>query len=61
MNKVSKAVDLFDQKTILITGGTGSLGSKFVPMTLEKFSPKKLIIFSAEKIFIILEFYFLKT
>ena len=35
--------------TILITGGTGSFGSKFVPMTLDKFNPKKLIIFSRDE------------
>ena len=41
MSKIGNSVGVFDQKTILITGGTGSLGSKFIPMTLEKFNPKK--------------------
>lgn len=36
-------------KTILITGGTGSFGNAFVPMTLEKYSPKKLIIYSRDE------------
>lgn len=36
-------------KTILITGGTGSFGNTFVPMTLEKFSPKKIIIYSRDE------------
>lgn len=36
-------------KTILITGGTGSFGNTFVPMTLEKFNPKKIIIFSRDE------------
>ena len=36
-------------KTILITGGTGSFGNTFVPMTLEKYNPKKLIIFSRDE------------
>lgn len=36
-------------KTILITGGTGSFGHKFVPMTLEKYDPKKIIIFSRDE------------
>ena len=49
MSKMGKSVDVFDQKTILITGGTGSLGSKFIPMTLEKFSPKKIIVFSRDE------------
>ena len=33
---------MLDNKTILITGGTGSFGSKFVPMTLKKYSPQEL-------------------
>lgn len=36
-------------KTILITGGTGSFGNTFVPMTLEKFNPKKIIIYSRDE------------
>jgi UDP-N-acetylglucosamine 4,6-dehydratase/5-epimerase len=35
--------------TILITGGTGSFGNTFVPMTLQKFNPKKIIIFSRDE------------
>lgn len=35
--------------TILITGGTGSFGNTFVPMTLAKYNPKKLIIFSRDE------------
>ena len=34
---------------ILITGGTGSFGTALVPMTLEKYSPKKIIIFSRDE------------
>ena len=34
---------------ILITGGTGSFGHKFVEMTLERYNPKKLIIFSRDE------------
>jgi len=41
---------MFDNSTILITGGTGSFGNKFVEMTLQKFNPKKLIIFSRDEI-----------
>lgn len=36
-------------KTILITGGTGSFGNTFVPMTLAKYNPKKLIIYSRDE------------
>lgn len=35
--------------SILITGGTGSFGNTFVPMTLEKFSPKKIIVYSRDE------------
>jgi UDP-N-acetylglucosamine 4,6-dehydratase len=35
--------------TILITGGTGSFGNTFVPMTLAKFNPKKIIVFSRDE------------
>lgn len=35
--------------TILVTGGTGSFGHCFVPMTLARFNPKKLIIFSRDE------------
>jgi UDP-N-acetylglucosamine 4,6-dehydratase (inverting) len=33
----------------LITGGTGSFGNTFVPMTLARFNPKKLIIYSRDE------------
>ncbi len=35
--------------TILVTGGTGSFGHTFVPMTLAKYNPKKLIIYSRDE------------
>jgi UDP-N-acetylglucosamine 4,6-dehydratase len=34
---------------ILITGGTGSFGHTFLPMTLAKYNPRKLIIFSRDE------------
>ena len=40
---------MFENKTILITGGTGSFGSRFIKMTLEKYNPKKVIIFSRDE------------
>lgn len=40
---------MFANKTILITGGTGSFGHTFVPMTLEKHNPKKIIVFSRDE------------
>ena len=37
-------------KNILITGGTGSFGQKFVETCLLKFKPKKIIIFSRDEL-----------
>lgn len=37
------------EKTILVTGGTGSFGSRFVPMTLAQQEPKKLIVLSRDE------------
>ncbi len=40
---------MLDNSSILITGGTGSFGNAFVPMTLEKFKPKRIVIFSRDE------------
>jgi UDP-N-acetylglucosamine 4,6-dehydratase/5-epimerase len=34
---------------ILVTGGTGSFGNAFVPMTLAKYNPAKIIIYSRDE------------
>ncbi len=39
----------FDGSTILVTGGTGSFGNSFVPMTLAKTDVAKIIIFSRDE------------
>lgn len=36
-------------KRILVTGGTGSFGSRFVPMTLDNHNPEKIVIFSRDE------------
>src|ERR1700712_3587132 len=36
-------------KSILITGGTGSFGNTFVPMTLARFDPRRIIIYSRDE------------
>ncbi len=41
--------NIFNNKIILITGGTGSFGKKFVEMVLKSSKPKKLIIFSRDE------------
>jgi UDP-N-acetylglucosamine 4,6-dehydratase len=38
-----------DGKSVLVTGGTGSFGSRFVPMTLAKHNVKKLVILSRDE------------
>ena len=40
---------MFNDKTILVTGGTGSFGHRFVKMTLEKYNPAKIIIYSRDE------------
>ncbi len=37
------------KQNILITGGTGSFGKKFLEMTLKKYDPKKIVIFSRDE------------
>lgn len=40
---------MLENSSILVTGGTGSFGNAFIPMTLEKYKPKKIIIFSRDE------------
>jgi len=40
---------LLENSTILVTGGTGSFGNTFIPMTLEKYKPKKIIVYSRDE------------
>ena len=40
---------MLKNSTILITGGTGSFGNAFLPMTLKKYDPKKIIVFSRDE------------
>jgi UDP-N-acetylglucosamine 4,6-dehydratase (inverting) len=40
---------MLNEKTILVTGGTGSFGNTFVPMTLAKYNPRRLIIYSRDE------------
>lgn len=41
---------MFNNKTILLTGGTGSFGKQFVKTVLNQFKPKKLIVFSRDEL-----------
>tara|TARA_A100001011_G_scaffold232646_1_gene240665 strand:- start:8204 stop:9193 length:990 start_codon:yes stop_codon:yes gene_type:complete len=40
---------MLKKSTILVTGGTGSFGKAFVPLTLKKYKPEKIIIFSRDE------------
>lgn len=40
---------MLKNSSILITGGTGSFGHTFIPMTLDKYDPKRLVIFSRDE------------
>jgi len=41
---------MFNDASILITGGTGSFGKKYVSTILEKYSPARLIIYSRDEL-----------
>lgn len=40
---------MFNNKSILITGGTGSFGNKFTERILNEYDPKKIIIYSRDE------------
>ena len=40
---------MLTNSSILITGGTGSFGHTFIPMTLERYNPKRLVVFSRDE------------
>ena len=41
---------VFNGKTVLITGGTGSFGKKFIEILLKKYAPKKVIVYSRDEL-----------
>jgi len=40
---------MLTDSVVLVTGGTGSFGNTFVPMTLAKYNPRKIIIYSRDE------------
>ena len=40
---------MLNGKSILVTGGTGSFGHTFVPMTLARYSPRRIVVFSRDE------------
>lgn len=41
---------MFNDKSILVTGGTGSFGKKFIGILLKKYKPRKVIVFSRDEL-----------
>jgi UDP-N-acetylglucosamine 4,6-dehydratase len=41
---------MFNDKVVLVTGGTGSFGHKFVEMVLQRYTPRKLVVFSRDEL-----------
>ena len=40
---------MFNKKSILITGGTGSFGKKFTEFVIKKYNPKKIVVYSRDE------------
>lgn len=43
-------MSIFDGKSILITGGTGSFGKRFIKHVLKNHNPRRLIVFSRDEL-----------
>ncbi len=41
---------MLNKKTILVTGGTGSFGKKFIETILDRFEPNKIIVYSRDEL-----------
>lgn len=41
---------MFNNSSILVTGGTGSFGKKFIATVLQKYKPKRIIVFSRDEL-----------
>jgi len=41
---------MFKGKSILVTGGTGSFGKKFIQTVLDRFEPRRVIVFSRDEL-----------
>jgi UDP-N-acetylglucosamine 4,6-dehydratase len=41
---------MFDDKSVLITGGTGSFGKRYLKTILERYAPKRIVIYSRDEL-----------
>ena len=48
--KLKRKRKMFDKKNILVTGGTGSFGRKFISVILKSYKPNKVIVFSRDEL-----------
>ena len=49
INKDNPKSSMLNDKSILVTGGTGSFGQKFVKTVLEKYRPRRVIVYSRDE------------
>jgi len=49
MNEFNDSHINLNDKSVLVTGGTGSFGNEFIKIVLDRYKPKKLIIFSRDE------------
>lgn len=47
--EIGQVRNVLTNKSILVTGGTGSFGNAFVPMTLQKHNPRRIIVYSRDE------------
>ena len=50
MNRFTTDAGALEGQTVLVTGGTGSFGRRFIDTALSRFSPRKLIVFSRDEL-----------
>lgn len=50
LNRFSTAMNGLDDKVVLVTGGTGSFGRRFIDTVLTRSNPRKLIVFSRDEL-----------
>jgi UDP-N-acetylglucosamine 4,6-dehydratase (inverting) len=49
MNGVNNTIIMLNNKSILITGGTGSFGKKFIEMIFGRYNPSRVIVYSRDE------------
>ncbi len=50
MNKKVNVNSAINRKNILVTGGTGSFGRKFIEIVLNEFNPRRVVVFSRDEL-----------